>query len=329
MQHFVRRPFDLPQREHTPYEIYKNRKLHRRQFLETLGMGIAGASVAPLLSGCQRASEDEIRKATAVEPIPTASAAKYPAQRNEQFEYGRAETIRRDAAEYTNFYEFSSGKDSWRYVEKFKPSPWTIEIGGLCSKPQTLDMDDIYKISPLEERAYRHRCVETWAMCVPWTGFSLAGLLKQAEPSAKATAVLFETFDRPEEAPGMVSRSYPWPYTESLTIEEAMNDLAIVATGIYGEPLPKQHGAPLRLVVPWKYGFKCIKSIAKITFIDEPPRTFWNTLAPNEYGIEANVNPDQPHPRWSQKTEWMLGTKKRFETKPYNGYGDWVAKLYT
>ena len=192
----------------------------------------------------------------------------------------------------------------------------------------TFDLDDLHGKFEFEERAYRHRCVETWAMCVPWTGFPLHALLKMVEPEPAAKFVQFETFNRPTEAPNMADTSFPWPYTEGMTIAEAMNELAFVATGIYAEPLPKQHGAPVRLVLPWKYGFKSIKSIVRITLTGKRPETFWNTLIPREYGFEANVDPDVPHPRWSQSTEKMLGTGKSFPTLKYNGYGDHVAKLY-
>jgi sulfoxide reductase catalytic subunit YedY len=197
-------------------------------------------------------------------------------------------------------------------------------------------MDDVYKRFSLEERDYRHRCVETWAMCVPWTGFPLADLLKLVEPKKSAKYVAFETFERPKEAPYQAQSSqYPWPYQEGLTIGEAMNELTLLATGLYGEPMPKQNGAPIRLVVPWKYGFKGTKSIVKIRLTDKKPPTFWTTVNAAEYAFEANVEPDVPHPRWSQKTEWMLGSKlspfdegDRYDSVIYNGYGDYVAKLY-
>ena len=329
MYFFSRRPWDLPQRDHTPPEVFHNRTHHRREFLHRMGIAVAGIGLANSLTGCSKPTTAEIESAGAVAPLPAEYAGKYPAPRNPVFKYGRPETVKRAAAEYTNFYEFSSGKDSWRHVEKFKPSPWKLEVGGLCDKPRSFDMGDIYKLFTLEERAYRHRCVETWAMCVPWTGFPFGELLKQVEPKADAKFVAIETFNRPAEAPAMKFSDFPWPYAEGLTVTEAMNDMAFIATGIYGEPLPKQHGAPIRLVLPWKYGFKSIKSIVRITLTDKRPVTFWNGLAPHEYGFVGNVEPDIPHPRWSQKTEWMLGTEERFNTVIYNGYGEHVGGLYS
>ncbi len=329
MHYFIRKPWDRPQREHTPFEVFLNQRQHRREFLKTIGIGAAGIGLSSYLSGCARPTDDEIAKAGAVEQIPVAKSGTFPPKRNDKFEYGREETAKRDAAEYTNFYEFSSRKDNWRYVSQFRPSPWTLEVEGECAKPRKFDLDDIYKSFSHEERHYRHRCVETWAMCVPWTGFPLRELLKMVEPKPSARYVVFQTFERRDEAPGFDrDPRLPWPYTEGLTIDEAMNELAFLAVGVYGEPLPKQHGAPLRLVVPWKYGFKSAKSLVKITLSSTQPATFWNTVASNEYDFQANVNPDIPHPRWSQRTEWMLGTRKRFSTVKYNGYGDFVGGLY-
>ena len=327
MRFFSRKLWDLPQSAHTPRSVYENRGLHRREFLAAMG---AGAGLAGI-SGCSRATDEEIAKAGAVEQPPVAVAGGvYPAHRNLEFEYGRPETIKRYAAEYTNFYEFTSSKESWKYVAGFQPRPWTLSVGGMCAKPLQIDLDDLYARFEFEERAYRHRCVETWAMCVPWTGFPVRDLLKLVEPEAKAKFVTFESFSRPDQAPGMRSDpSSPWPYAEGLTIAEATNDLALLVTGIYGEPLPKQHGAPIRLIVPWKYGFKSIKSIERITLTDKQPPTFWNTLVPHEYGFEANVDPNVAHPRWSQRSEWMLGAKQeRHETVVYNGYGEYVAGMY-
>ncbi|MSR60213.1 MAG: protein-methionine-sulfoxide reductase catalytic subunit MsrP [Planctomycetaceae bacterium] len=350
MQFIIRRPWQLSQRDHTPEAVYLRQKLHRRQFLASLGVSAAGIG-ALLLQGCDKGTDDEVLKAGNYEPIPTAPAADangepghepivgdsvapqgmYPARRNDKFEYGRAETVEAQAARYTNFYEFDSSKMSWRYVTKFQPSPWTVEVDGLCAKPRTFDLDDLHKLMPLEERAYRHRCVETWAMCVPWTGFRLSELLKLVEPQPAAKFVAFETFDRPSQAPHRGASpppSYPWPYTEGLTIAEATNELTLLATGMYGHTLLKQHGAPVRLVVPWKYGFKSIKSIVRITLADKPPATFWNTLMPDEYDFEANVNPHVSHPRWSQRVEKMLGSGEKHPTVIYNGYGSYVADLY-
>ncbi len=324
----IRRPWDVAESLHTPEGVYQARDHHRREFLKKVGRTAIGAGLALPIAGCDRPTDEELRAAGAVEPLPEEKKALYPAPRNDAFTYGRPETIQRDAAEFTNFYEFAPSKDVYRYVGPFEPTPWTVEVGGLCSSPQTFDPDDIYDRFSLEERAYRHRCVETWAMCVPWTGFRLRDLLEAVEPQPSARYVAFESFNRPDQAPTMQDDTYPWPYAEGLTMDEATNELAFVATGIYGEPLPKQHGPPIRLVIPWKYGFKSIKSIVRITLTDQRPSAFWNTLIPHEYGFEANIDPDVPHPRWSQQTEWMLGTEERYETQKFNGYGEYVAGLY-
>ncbi len=322
MNYFVRRPWDLPQNRITDESIYSN-KTARREFLKSIGV-LAGASFSASLLGCQGATIEEIDAAGEVNE----GKQNYPFPRNEKFEYGRDETFRKDAAEYTNFYEFSTSKQVFRFVEDFKPTPWKFSVEGLCKNPREFDLDDLYKEFTLEERAYRHRCVETWAMCVPWTGFPLAELLAKVEPLAAAKYVRLETFLDPQVAPTQQYDDYPWAYSEGITIEEAMNPLMLMATGIYGAPLPKQHGAPVRLVIPWKYGFKSIKSIVKIELTDKQPSTFWNALMPHEYGFEANVDPEVPHPRWSQATEWMLGSRERFDTVKYNGYGDYVAAMY-
>jgi sulfoxide reductase catalytic subunit YedY len=334
MQFIVRKIWDLPQRLITDETVYRRRKQHRRAFLAELGRTAGGIYLASHLVGCtQQPSIEEIQIAGAVPPpTPVAQAqGVYPSPRNPAFEYGRDETDPTDAATYTNFYEFTgpATKAAYKYVDKFQTTPWTVTVDGLCETPGEFDLDDLYRTFAFEERAYRHRCVETWAMCVPWTGFPLAKLLAHVGPKASARYVRFETFHRPEEAPYVkLDDSFPWPYAEGLTMDEAANDLTFLATGIYGEPLPKQHGAPVRLVIPWKYGFKSIKSIVRITLTADRPATFWNTVAPREYDFEANVNPDVPHPRWSQRTEWMLGTRERFPTVPYNGYGDYVGRLY-
>ena len=317
MNGFVRRPWDLSQRLHTPREVYRGVRPSRREFL--LGLG------ALALTGCQKAPTDAELEAAGAVSLDT---SKYPATRNPRFEYGRDESRKRETEQYANFYEFHGKKDVFRYVAKFNPTPWSVEVTGLCRNPATYDIDQLVSTFPLEERAYRHRCVETWAMCVPWTGFALKDLIAAADPLPMAKYVRFETFMRPSEASQQEDNSYPWPYQEGLTLAEATNELAFIATGIYGAPLPKQNGAPVRLVIPWKYGFKSIKSIVKIEFTTTPPSTFWNTLNPHEYSFEANVDPTVPHPRWSQQYEWMLGSKETFETVKYNGYGDWVAKLY-
>ena len=317
---FVRRPWDLPQKLITPLEVFRAARPSRREFL--LGLGASALA----LTGCEKPPTDAELSAAGASPI---DESKFPATRNAQFEYGRTETLRRETELFANFYEFASSKNVYRYVGAFNPTPWSVEVTGLCRNPKTYDLDQLLSTFPLEERAYRHRCVETWAMCVPWTGFPLAALVKAADPLPTATFVRFETFMRPAEATQQEDSNYPWPYQEGLTIAEATNELAFISTGIYGAPLPKQNGAPVRLVIPWKYGFKSIKSIVKIEFTDTQPATFWNSLNPHEYSFEANVDPEVPHPRWSQQYEWMLGTRENFDTLKYNGYGDWVAKLYS
>jgi len=208
-------------------------------------------------------------------------------------------------------------------------APWPVEISGLVEKPLTLDALELADLFELEERVYRFRCVEAWSMVVPWTGFPLSKLLEKVGVKPEGKFVRFETFNRPSQAPGLASTpSYPWPYHEGLRLDEAMHPLTMVVTGVYGKPLPKQHGAPLRIIVPWKYGYKSPKSIVKIEFVNSQPRTFWETLAPDEYPFESNVDPMVPHPRWSQETERVIDTDDRIRTLPYNGYGSYVGKLY-
>jgi methionine sulfoxide reductase catalytic subunit len=318
----VSQAWNSPEREITPEgALFSRRKL-------LVGGGIAGGLLAAGGLGYlwYRGSDDEVLSRGRFD-YPASDL--YPAVANEHFlDAGRSLTVETDAARYCNFFEFSSTKAVWRQVGPFEPVPWTVEIAGLVEQPKTYDIDQLARLLPLEERIYRHRCVEAWAMVVPWTGFPLAALLKKVGARAGAKFVLFETFDRPRQASRQADRGLPWPYTEGLTLAEAMNELTFIATGMYGHPLEKQHGAPLRLVVPWKYGYKSAKSLVRITVTDQQPRTFWNTLVPYEYDFQANVNPGVPHPRWSQRSERMLGTGERHETRLYNGYGDWVAKLY-
>lgn len=230
---------------------------------------------------------------------------------------------------YNNFYEFTTNKEAVADASKnFTTNPWTVEVGGLVNKPQTFAIEDLLKQFTQEERVYRLRCVEGWSMVIPWTGFSLAGLLKQVEPTSAAKYVRFETVMRPEEMPGQNSSYYTWPYVEGLRLDEAMHDLTLMATGVYGKPILPQNGAPLRLAVPWKYGFKSIKSIVKIELVAEQPTSLWMNAAPDEYGFYANVNPDVPHPRWSQATERRIGEAGRRRTLAFNGYADEVAVLY-
>ncbi|MBC7152055.1 MAG: protein-methionine-sulfoxide reductase catalytic subunit MsrP [Rhizobium sp.] len=247
-------------------------------------------------------------------------------------------TSKQDVTSYNNFYEFGTDKiDPINNSGSFKTRPWTVEVGGLVAKPQVIDIEAILKDFPMEERVYRMRCVEAWSMVIPWVGFPLAGLLDRVEPLGSAKYVAFETVVRPEEMPGQSGLFQPmkWPYVEGLRLDEARHPLTILATGLYGETLPNQNGAPLRLVVPWKYGFKGIKSIVRITLTEKEPPASWNAMQPGEYGFYANVNPAVDHPRWSQATERRIGEEtglfggKRIDTLPFNGYADEVASLYT
>ena len=230
---------------------------------------------------------------------------------------------------YNNFYEFTTSKEGvGRLAQNFKTSPWTVQVGGLVKNPQTFDMDDLLRKFSQEERIYRLRCVEAWSMVIPWLGFPLAKLLKEVEPTPKARYVRFETLYDPEQMPGQKNRVYDWPYVEGLRLDEAMQELTLLATGIYGKPLLPQSGAPIRLVVPWKYGFKSIKSIAKIDLVEEMPTTLWMAADPREYGFYSNVNPDVSHPRWSQSSERRIGELGRRRTLLFNGYAEEVAHLY-
>lgn len=319
---------------HTPESAYRN----RRAILKTIGLGVLGGFCIPQAS-CSREEELQPGSGSSIPDIETAPgefspkfdmSELYPAKRNEKYTLDRPITDEQVASRFNNFYEFTTAKDRiWKMVEKFVDAPWEVEVTGLVEKPLKMDFTELIQKMPLEERLYRLRCVETWAMAVPWTGFPLAELLKMVQPTSKATHIRMISFLKPDEAPGQKKDlSYPWPYTEGLTMAEAMNELTLIATGIYGHQMPKQHGTPLRLIVPWKYGFKSVKSITRFEVIDHRPRTFWNDLIPNEYSFTANVNPKKSHPRWSQAQEWLIPTKERIPTLPYNGYGEYVAYLY-
>ena len=259
----------------------------------------------------------------------TAFSSFYPPITNNFYKVDRDLTKESLATTYTNFYEFGSSKNIWRRAAQLKTDPWLLTIDGLVNKPLTIDVNDLLKkIGGIEERVYRFRCVEAWSMTVPWAGFPVNKILSLVEPKTDAKFVKFETFFNPDIAPGQKQKWYPWPYQEGITVEEAKNDLSFIATGIYGKELPNQNGAPLRLILPWKYGFKSIKSIVKISFVNKRPIGLWEKLAPKEYGFWANVNPNIPHPRWSQKSEQQLGVDGRIPTVIYNGYGDHVASMY-
>ena len=295
--------------EITPKETY----LSRRDFMKAAGV----ATGAALLTACAPSAADNSQNIT---PGPTSNATDELGDKVNTFE---------DITHYNNYYEFSVDKQEVAdLVKDFKTTPWTVEVGGLVNTARTFGIEDLLKLFPQEERIYRLRCVEAWSMVIPWTGFSLASLLKMVEPTSAAKYVRFETVFRPEEMPGQKSPFYPWPYQEGLRLDEAMNELAILATGLYGEPNVVQDGAPIRLVTPWKYGFKSIKSIVKIELVAEQPATMWSNIAPDEYGFYANVNPAVDHPRWSQASERRIGELSRRATLPFNGYGDQVAALY-
>ena len=299
------RGWEIPESLATPESIFLNRR--------SLIGGAAGLAAGSLIGG---------RAFAAGEGSP------YPAPRNDAFTLDRPITPERFSGDYNNFYEFSMSKTVLPAANALKTSPWTVKIDGLVEKPFEIGVDDLIKKIGLEERLYRHRCVEAWSMAVPWTGFPLSKLVALAKPTSGAKYVRFETFMDKAIAPGQRVFYYPWPYIEGLTMAEAGNDLPFVVTGIYGKPLPNQFGAPIRIAVPWKYGFKSAKSIVKVSFTADRPKTFWEGLQSSEYGFWANVNPAVPHPRWSQATERVLGTDQRVPTLIYNGYGEQVAGLY-
>ena len=252
----------------------------------------------------------------------------YPMRRNEKYTLDRPITDAKINGAYNNFYEFGSSKLIAEPAQALKIRPWTVKIDGMVEQPREIGIDELMRKMPLEERLYRHRCVEAWSMAIPWSGFPFAKLVEFAQPLASAKYVRMETFLEPSVASGQRQTWYPWPYVEGLTIAEATNELAFLAIGAYGKPMPKQHGAPLRLAVPWKYGFKSIKSIVRFSFTDQRPKSFWEALQASEYGFWANVNPKVPHPRWSQATEELIGLGEHRPTLPFNGYAEYVAHLY-
>ncbi|MFL7867488.1 MAG: protein-methionine-sulfoxide reductase catalytic subunit MsrP [Anaerolineales bacterium] len=299
--------------EITPKSLY----LSRRDFLKAAGI-VTGTA---LLAACAPKVSEQVT-------VPD-SGASAPSSAGKTDELGDPANSFEDITNYNNFYEFSTDKQAVASLAKdFTTEPWTVEVYGLVNNPKTYGVDDLLKMFPQEERIYRLRCVEAWSMVIPWNGFPLASLLKEVEPTSEAKYVRFESILDKKEMPGQGSPFYSWPYQEGLRLDEAMNDLAILATGLYGEMMPNQNGAPIRLVVPWKYGFKSIKSIVKIELVDYQPETLWNTAAPNEYGFYSNVNPNVSHPRWSQASERRIGELKRRPTLMFNGYADQVASLY-
>ncbi|MFG1373995.1 protein-methionine-sulfoxide reductase catalytic subunit MsrP [Xanthobacter oligotrophicus] len=306
-----RRGWEIPESAATPEGIYLSRR-------ELMGAGamLAAASLAGP-AAAQRVGD-----------LPDPSAGLYPARQNPRYTLDRPVTPEAKSSTVNNYYEFSYGKNVAPSMSRFERRPWLVKIDGLVDNPQELGIDDLLKKVQLEERLYRHRCVEAWSMAVPWTGFAMKDLVALAGPKAGAKYVRMETFLNPKVASNQRDFRYPWPYVEGLTLAEATNELAFLVTGVYGKPAPGQFGAPLRLVTPWKYGFKSIKGIVRFSFTDKQPLSFWEEVQGAEYGFWANVNPKVPHPRWSQASEEDIATGNRRPTELFNGYGEYVAGLY-
>jgi methionine sulfoxide reductase catalytic subunit len=304
---------DLNYSDVTPKAVYSN----RRQILRT--MGIAGATLVGA----------KIFERLAFPPAHVAAGTKLEVPVKSPFSTTEQQNTFDDVTHYNNFYEFGTAKtDPSRNAGKFRTSPWTVSVEGECKKPAKYSMDDILKLAPLEERIYRHRCVEGWSIVVPWIGYSLSAILKLAEPNEKAKFVAFQSYYDPGQMPWAASSGIELPYAEGLRLDEAINPLTLLCVGMYGQTLPNQDGAPVRLVIPWKYGFKSIKSIVKIRFVKGEPPTTWNRYAPGEYGFYSNVNPNVDHPRWSQATERRLGEIFKRKTLMFNGYSDQVVSMY-
>jgi sulfoxide reductase catalytic subunit YedY len=307
----------IPASEITDERIY----IHRRQFIRVAG-GLAAGAAAPLLQAC--GDMEPTAGAAAAGQSPLANVKPRVVATDEKL------NTFEEITSYNNFYEFGTGKnDPQRYAGRMTTSPWKVKIDGHCAKPADYNIEDLIRPHQLEERIYRLRCVEAWSMVIPWVGIPLSAVLKRAEPTGKATFVEFTTLHRPSEMPGQHDPVLEWPYLEGLRMDEAMHPLAILAVGLYGKTLMNQNGAPIRLVVPWKYGFKSIKSIVRIRFVDRMPRTAWSVANPGEYGFYSNVNPEVDHPRWSQRTERRIPSLfKSYKTQMFNGYGDEVGSLY-
>jgi sulfoxide reductase catalytic subunit YedY len=318
----IRKPWDLPDNQVTDESAYWN----RRNVLKSLGL----TGTASLIGGCGLGVSGD--PFGTLDDFDNPYADRFPYPRNEDFQVPeRPLTDPIDATTYNNFYEFTRSKDSVHLlVGNFQIAPWQIEFAGLCNNPGVINLEDLLDQMDdiTEQRIYRFRCVERWAMTVPWTGFPLAALIAMADPMAGANFVQMVSENRPEEMPNVdADANLPWPYFEGLTMEEATNPLAMMVTGIYGQALPRQNGAPLRLIVPWKYGYKSIKSVIRIVFTEDQPPTFWNSISPSEYSFLSNVDPETPHPRWSQAEEWLIPGREPIPTMKYNGYGEFVADL--
>lgn len=310
----IKKAADILSSEITPKSVYVN----RRKFLAGAAMTGAAAVVGLGL------------REIAVPAMRAQAGNKIDGIKKSPFSTTETITPFKDVANYNNYYEFSTDKYGPAELAKnFHTRPWKVKIDGLVQKKQELDIDSIIKIATPEERIYRHRCVEGWSIVVPWVGFSLSELVKRAEPLSKAKFVEFTTIYAPSQMPGQQGHVLQWPYVEGLRLDEAMHPLALLCFGMYGEELPNQDGAPLRIVVPWKYGFKSAKAIVRVQFVEKQPINTWNLSAPNEYGFYSNVNPDVDHPRWSQKTERRLGEFRKRPTLMFNGYGEQVASLYS
>ena len=319
-----RRGWELPESAATPEAVFRD----RRRLLKAVAAGPVLLAAPALLAACDQASDEENRAASRAAQKADPSAHLYPLRRNPRYVVDRVPTPEPLATSYNNYYEFGSSKRIVAAAQALPIRPWTVTIAGMVEKPMEIDIDVLLAKMPLEERLYRLRCVEAWSMAVPWSGFALKALVDLARPLSSAKYLRMTSFHLPEIAKGQKAKWYPWPYVEGLSLAEATNELAFMATGIYGMPMPKQNGSPLRLAVPWKYGFKSAKGIVRFEFTDQRPVTFWQEVQGREYGFWANVNPKVPHPRWSQATERVLGSGRRVPTRLYNGYGEFVAALY-
>ena len=315
----------IPWYEITAESVY----LNRRSFMKGAGLALGTAALAACSQMEMPPTETETSTSNAAPANAVQGQVTLPPEGSTTDELGDPLNTLEQITNYNNYYEFSTDKQAVAALSADYPiSPWTVEVGGLVNNPGTYDMDDLRNMFDIEERIYRLRCVEAWSMVIPWQGFPLADLLTVVEPTSQAQYVRFETVLDPERMPGQQNPWYEWPYVEGLRIDEAMNPLAILSTGLYGQDLLPQNGAPIRLVVPWKYGFKSIKSIVKIDLVAEEPTSLWMAAAGHEYGFYANVNPDVNHPRWSQASERRIGERGRRQTLPFNGYADQVAYLY-
>ena len=318
----INRVPDIPSSEITDEKLY----VRRREFIRLAGSAIVAAAAGPLIPGC---TNDPVSAGAAGEPLAAGQMALSNVKPKVVTTDEKLNSFE-EISSYNNFYEFGLGKDDpKRYGDRMKTSPWKVKIDGQCNKPAEYLLEDLIKPVQLEERIYRLRCVEAWSMVIPWVGIPLSSILNRAEPNAKATFVEFTTLLRPSEMPGQNQPALNWPYTEGLRMDEAMHPLTIMAVGLYGKTLVNQNGAPFRLVVPWKYGFKSIKSVVRIKLVDKMPNTAWNEANPREYGFYSNVNPEVDHPRWTQARERRIGELSRRPTLMFNGYGDQVASMYT